>query len=147
MVVVEGELRQHLAEMPFVKHDHVIETLAANRSDEPFGDRVRLGRWYRSPNTYDSDSSHPRVEVAAVVHGRALTPAEVASRYGRPIRRVSSDFAVEPGFKSLYEAPAEQLLAEVRQYELTYGRADAAQLQLRYRVNGHTVQEWRWPQH
>jgi hypothetical protein len=32
-VVVEGELRQHGAEMPLVEQDHVIETFAANRSD------------------------------------------------------------------------------------------------------------------
>jgi hypothetical protein len=43
MVVVEGELREHCAEMPLVEHNHVIETFAANRADKPSAIELALG--------------------------------------------------------------------------------------------------------
>ncbi len=47
-VVIEGELRQHCVEMPLVDHDHMIETLAANRADVGLPIPRRGGRRLRS---------------------------------------------------------------------------------------------------
>jgi len=39
----------------------------------------------------------------------------------------------------------EHLLAVIEQYEMTYGGDDDASVLVRYRINGHEAQQWRWP--
>ncbi len=41
VVVVADELGQHRRQVPLVEHDHVVETLSAQRSNDTFGDRIR----------------------------------------------------------------------------------------------------------
>src|ERR1700682_5453245 len=52
--------------MPLVEHNHVIETLAANRADKAFGDWVGLGRPSRRPHAGDSKASDPHIEIPSV---------------------------------------------------------------------------------
>ena len=52
--------------MDLVEHDHVVEALAAERSDEAFGDRVRLGRVNRRGDSIDADTPGAPTEVVAV---------------------------------------------------------------------------------
>jgi hypothetical protein len=48
--------------------------------------------------------------------------------------------------EGLTENPAQNLIDIVRQLERTYGVNDHAQVELVYRPNGGSPQEWRWPE-
>ena len=44
LVVVPHELIEDGRQVPLIKHDHVVEALAAERPDDSFGDGVHLRR-------------------------------------------------------------------------------------------------------
>ena len=84
-----------------------------------------LGAW--APNDY---AVWYRFQVS--VGNRALSSAEIAQRYALPAEGV-------------YENPVLNITDIVRQREQTYGRADNAQVVLRYHRNRGPMEEWRWP--
>ncbi|HZT32159.1 MAG TPA: hypothetical protein VFA33_19890 [Bryobacteraceae bacterium] len=71
-----------------------------------------------------------RLEVT--VRGRRLTPQEIRRRYRRPAQGTDN-------------RAARHIMDIVEGYEERYGRADQAQVVMRYRVNGKAEQEWRYP--
>ena len=78
---------------------------------------------------YDIQSAY-RLDVS--IGGRALTPAQIRSRYRRPKQGVDN--------RSI-----QHVMDIVQQYEQTYGAADQARVVMNYRINGKEEQEWRWP--
>ena len=86
-----------------------------------------LGAW--APNDY---AVWYRLQVRIQEH--PLSWEEVGQRY-RLRRR-----------EFVYEYPLQNLMDIVRQRELTYGRADNAQVVLTYHQNRGPMQEWRWPE-
>jgi len=65
------------------------------------------------------------------VNGRTLPPAEVLRRYRRPAR----------GFDN---RSVQHVIDIFQQTEQRYHPADRTEVTLRYRVNGHPEQTWRW---
>jgi hypothetical protein len=80
-----------------------------------------------APNDYVTD-----YVLQVSVNGRPLAADEILARYRQP---PSGRFENEP----------RHLMDLVEQYEQTYGRGDATQVVMRYRLNGHAEQQWRWP--
>jgi hypothetical protein len=80
-----------------------------------------------APNDYVVDY---RLDVT--VAGRPLSADEVMRRYRFP----------QAG---RMEQTVQHLIDIVQQYEMTYGRAEQAEVLLSYRPNGHAEQDWRWP--
>jgi hypothetical protein len=68
--------------------------------------------------------------ISTSVHGHALTPDQVAARYGIP----------EHG---LWEYPPQQLVDILNRYETTYGSGQHAAVTLRYSLDGHPELTWR----
>jgi hypothetical protein len=91
--------------------------------------RFVASRWLAwAPNDY---AVGYRMQVQ--IDGRALSADEIGNRYHVPSEGV-------------YENPAQNLIDIVRQRERTYGGNDHAQVELVYRPNGGSPQEWRWPE-
>src|SRR5688500_11768989 len=65
-VVDAGELGQDRAQVRLVDYDDMVQALAAQRADEPLGDRVRAGRPDRGEHGLDAESPGAADEVAAV---------------------------------------------------------------------------------
>lgn len=78
---------------------------------------------------YDVQSEY-RLDVS--IGGRALTAAEIRSRYRRPRQGVDN--------RSI-----QHVMDIVQQYEESYGRGDRARVLMKYRINGKAEQEWRYP--
>jgi hypothetical protein len=78
---------------------------------------------------YDIQSAY-RLDVS--IGGRALTPAQIRSRYRRPKQGVDN--------RSI-----QHVMDIVEQYEQTYGSADHARVVMKYRINGKEEQEWQYP--
>lgn len=76
---------------------------------------------------------HSFYEVGVTVGGVPLAPGEIADRYRYPAR------GWEP--RSVYN-----VISQIRQYETTYGRDEAAEVVLDYSINGHEPEVWRWPE-
>lgn len=68
------------------------------------------------------------------INGHELTRGQALARYHLEDRKYS------------YENPATHIMDTVRQYEKTYGRDDHADVVLRWSLNGHDPQTWRWPE-
>jgi hypothetical protein len=69
-------------------------------------------------------------------HGVLLSPQQVRERY-----------LIDPGSGWKVEHPAEHLIDSIKQYEITYGRNDHAQVRLSWKYNGHPeLRTWQWPQ-
>jgi hypothetical protein len=66
------------------------------------------------------------------VNGRPLTGQEIRARYRRPQNGTDN------------RSP-QHVIDILQGYEETYGRADHAEILMRYRVNGKQEQTWRWP--
>lgn len=81
-----------------------------------------------APNDYANTFS-----LDVNIGGHQLTPSQALARYHLENR------------KSSYENPATHIMDTVRQYEKTYGRDDHAEVVLRWTLNGHEPQTWRWP--
>src|SRR5215469_2010622 len=81
-----------------------------------------------APNDYANTFS-----LNVKINGAELSPDRALARYHLEGRKFS------------YENPAIHIADTVRQYEETYGRADHAELVLRWSLNGHELQTWRWP--
>jgi len=69
--------------------------------------------------------------ITTVVNGRKLTASEVRARYRRPQHGTDN------------RSP-QHVIDILQGYEERYGRADHAQVTMRYRVNGKEEQLWRW---
>jgi hypothetical protein len=82
-----------------------------------------------APNDYANTFS-----LQVTIRGAELTPDQALARYHLQDLRNS------------YENPATHIMDIVSQYEETYGRNDHAQVVLRWSLNGHKTQSWRWPQ-
>jgi|SRR5450432_2510577 hypothetical protein len=78
---------------------------------------------------FDTQTDY-RLEVN--VGGRLLTPRQIRARYRRP--QAGTD-----------NRSPQHVIDIVQGYEQAYGRADRAQVTMRYRVNGKQEQVWRWP--
>lgn len=76
---------------------------------------------------------HTYYTVTVHVDGRMLSSEEVQRRY-----RYRSQ-AWEP-------RRIDNVFSIIRQYETTYGRADSAEVIVRYSTNGESERTWRWPQ-
>jgi hypothetical protein len=70
--------------------------------------------------------------IDARIGDHKLTPAEIRRRYRRP--RQGTD-----------NRSPQHVMDIIEQYEETYGSKDHAQVVMRYRVNGKSEQEWRYP--
>jgi hypothetical protein len=66
VVVVALELAEERAQVRLVENDHVVQALAPEGSDQPFGDRVRARRPDRRQERLDAEASRPRHESPAV---------------------------------------------------------------------------------
>jgi hypothetical protein len=85
-------------------------------------------RWFAwAPNDYMTE-----YEIAVRIGGSPLAPEEIQDRYRVPAEHFQ-------------EGAAQHLVDLVHQYETTYGRGDAAEVVIRYRVNRRAPREWRWP--
>lgn len=71
--------------------------------------------------------------LQVTISGRPLTGKEIRVRYRRPQNGTDN------------RSP-QHVFDIIREYEQTYGRADHAQVVMRYRVNGKQEQTWQWPQ-
>jgi len=72
-------------------------------------------------------------EINVFVDDKQLSPDSVRTRYHRPARHREN--------RSIHN-----LIALVRQYERTYGRADHARVIIKYHTNGQTPCSWSWPE-
>jgi len=81
-----------------------------------------------APNDYANTYS-----LSVKINGEELPPDHALARYQLQDHRAS------------YENPATHIIETVRQYEETYGRDEHAQVVLRWSLNGHHLQTWRWP--
>jgi hypothetical protein len=81
-----------------------------------------------APNDYANTFS-----LHVKINEKDLTEDQALARYHLQDRRSS------------YENPATHIMDMVRQYEETYGRDDHAEVLLRWSLNGHEEQTWRWP--
>jgi hypothetical protein len=68
--------------------------------------------------------------ISTSVHGHALTPAQVADRYGVPA-------------KGLWEYPPQQLIDILSRYESVYASGQDAVVTLHYSLDGHPTQTWQ----
>jgi hypothetical protein len=84
---------------------------------------------YLSWAPYDQISFY---QIDVTLHGRGLTPVEVAARYRMPASGREN--------RSIHH-----VLNTVAQYEATYGRGDGADVVVRFRVNGGQEQVWSPP--
>lgn len=75
---------------------------------------------------------HSHYEVRVTAGGKELTPREISRRY-----RYKSGGWEQRSIHNLFSI--------IRQYETTYGRADGAEIVVRYSTNGRPEEEWRWP--
>lgn len=82
-----------------------------------------------APNDYANTFS-----VEVMINGHELPERQALSRYQLQDRKLS------------YENPASHIIDLIRQYEQTYGRDDRAEVLLKWSLNGHEEQSWRWPQ-
>ncbi len=82
-----------------------------------------------APNDYANTYS-----LLVKINGTVLPEDQALARYQLQDRKFS------------YENPATHIMDLVRQYEETYGRNDHAEVTLRWSLNGHEEQTWRWPQ-
>ena len=71
-------------------------------------------------------------EVAVAIADRRLSASEAQARYRLP----------DGGRDNRSHA---HVIATIAHYERTLGAADAAQVELTYRINGGTPRQWRWP--
>jgi len=76
---------------------------------------------------------HSRYEVGVTIDGVPLGQEEVAKRYRYPAR----------GWEPRAMA---NIISQIRQYETTYGRDEAATVVLNYQINGHEWEAWQWPE-
>jgi|SRR5215471_5174073 len=81
-----------------------------------------------APNDYANTYS-----LNVKIHGEELTADQALARYHLQDHNAS------------YENPATHIIDTVRQYEKTYGWDDHADVVLRWSLNGHSPQTWRWP--
>ena len=65
-VVIADEFRQHRRQVLLIEDDQVVETLAPERADNAFGDRVRTRRSNGCSDGIDADPAGPLPEVAPV---------------------------------------------------------------------------------
>lgn len=75
---------------------------------------------------------HSRYSIRVSIGGSPLSESEVASRY----RYQAAGW--EP--RSIHN-----IFSLVQQYETSYGETDAAEVTIRYVVNGHPERIWTWP--
>src|SRR2546422_1409178 len=80
LVVVPHELIEDGRQMPLIKHDHVVEALAAERPDDSFGDGVRLGRVNRRGDSIDTDT--PGAPKANAIAERDRKSTRLNSSHG-----------------------------------------------------------------
>jgi hypothetical protein len=66
VVVITDELRQHRVQVPLAHHDHVVEALGPEGSDNPLGDRVRARRSDRGSDARDTDLGQTSIDVVSV---------------------------------------------------------------------------------
>lgn len=85
----------------------------------------RLFVW--APNDYATQYA-----CEARVNGRLLTEEEFGERYRMPMRT------------ALLEDRPQTLAHYLRRREQLHAGADRVQLTLRYQLNGHAPQVWRW---
>jgi len=81
-----------------------------------------------APNDYANTFS-----LDIKIRGHELTQSQAVARYH-----------LDPTGR--YENPATHIMDTIRQYEKTYGRDDRAEVVLRWSLNGHEWQTWRWPE-
>lgn len=73
-----------------------------------------------------------RFELTVTIDGRRLSAEEIQARYRLPDpTRDNRSYA--------------NVIAVIAQFERTYGAADRARVEFRYRVNGGAPQQWHWP--
>jgi hypothetical protein len=82
-----------------------------------------------APNDYANTYS-----LNVKINGEELAPYQALARYHLE------------GHGESYENPATHIMDTVRQYEETYGRDDHAEVVLRWSLNGHALETWRWPE-
>lgn len=82
-----------------------------------------------APNDYANTFT-----VQVTLNGNKLSEEQALLRYQLQDRKLS------------YENPASHIIDLIRQYEQTYGRNDGAEVLLKWSLNGHEEQTWRWPQ-
>ena len=75
VVVVTDELLQDGVQVPLVHHDHVVEALGPESSDNPFGDRVRARRSEWRPDAGDTEVAQTSIDVASVDLWGAESPS------------------------------------------------------------------------
>ncbi|MEU6785074.1 hypothetical protein ABZ912_38295 [Nonomuraea angiospora] len=83
MVLILG---QDLPKVPLTMHQHVIETFAPERTDEPLGERVR-----RLEDTYARPSEHPvksSAELAIPVPDQESEPGRSLPQFHQQIARL-----------------------------------------------------------
>ena len=99
-VVVLRIRAEHVAQMPLAENDHLVETLASNRADQPFGMPIlpRRARRYRSvANAHRANAARKCLAVDPIpitdeVLGRALPTACLGDLPGDPFgSRMRSD--------------------------------------------------------
>ena len=71
-------------------------------------------------------------QIAVKIDGRELTSDEVFERY----------LFTNPGQENRNIA---HVFSRITQYEQSYGRADDAQVSVKFSINGKTQQEWNYP--
>ena len=65
-VIIGEVVRQNPFEMPVIEHNHVIETVSTNRSDESFGVRILPRRSYGRSDFFDAKLFHSFGEFFSV---------------------------------------------------------------------------------
>jgi hypothetical protein len=78
---------------------------------------------------YDTQTDY-RLDLS--VNGKKLTAKQIQARYKRP--KAGSD-----------NRSPQHVMDILQGYDETYGKADRAEIVMKYRVNGREEREWRWP--
>jgi len=75
--------------------------------------------------------SHTKFEVVVTINGKTLTAEETVARYKYKMR----------GWE---QRSIDNIFSLISQYERTYGKADNAQVTMKYSINGHEEKEWHY---
>jgi hypothetical protein len=91
-----------------------------------------------APNDYATTYS-----VAVRIAGRSLDANAICARYRKEF---CSNESPDPGRTEFFdEGPPQHLIDQIEQYERTYGSDDRAVVEMRYSVDGHPEEVWRFP--
>lgn len=82
-------------------------------------------------------------EIRVDMGDRFLTGAQISARY-RQLYGTSAGSSGALALSGVYEAPPQQLIDELQQYERTYGRSDHARVTLIYTQDGNRPQTWTY---